>query len=174
MCDSVTTASAYNGLTISDIVGIAGSIVTAITAILTYLMLKETKKSIEISNRVAEENRKRLESEMVFTIYRNFKETYIELLKDPHGMKALAGAVGKDKSQTKIDMFASFLINNTHQMFVMRERGLIDDDTWGNFILDIKEFYSWNFISHRWKTISKFYPNTFKSFVDELRNSDDE
>lgn len=157
-------------LTLAELISILSSIAATISTILTYLLLKETQRTLNLGAKVADRDSKRLEAEMVSLIYRNFRDTYMSMLNDKIGVKALASAHGKKAEEVRVNMHVSFLINNVHEMYNLYQSGFVADDIWENFCIDIEEFFYMPFIEKRWEEVQTYYPKRFQLFVSALKS----
>jgi len=153
---------------ITQIISVLSSIATLVTAFFTYLLLRQTQKTLALNVETNKREGKRLEAEMVNLVYRNFRETYMSMVNDKQGLKVLSETHSTSQTEVKTNMFGSFLINNVHQMFDLKQRGFISEQEWAFYLVDIKEFFEYEFIKTRWNKISDFYPTDFNKFVQQI------
>lgn len=165
---SATENTAARRMSAAEVFSVISSIATLITAIFTFFLLRQTQKTLALNVEVVKRDALRLETQMVAVVYRNFRDGYIGLINDKQGIKALAEAHGSTQAETKISLYSSFLINNVHEMFVLKSKGFINNEDWGYYLIDIKDFFCYPFIKDRWAKIANLYPNDFKIFVNNL------
>lgn len=159
---------------VSEIIAIITNISTVIVVFLTYFLLKETQKTLAHGYEMADRDRKRLETETINTIYHNFRETYMLIISDETGVKLLAENWKVEKDKIKINMYSSFLLNNIHEIFNLKEKEFLPQEVWENYLIDIAEFVNLPFMKARWEVIKRCYPVSFQKFVNDLLNSKEE
>jgi hypothetical protein len=164
----VTVAATVDNKTLStsDWVSILASISTAVTALLTYLLLLETRNTIRQTDKALQRDRDRQESESISKVLSNFKDAYSGMMSDKDGIAILAKEDNIEKVQVKENFFGSFLINNTFEIYNLHKKGFIKNDYWQFILVDMKDFFNFQFIQRRWAQIKIIYPKDFQKFID--------
>jgi hypothetical protein len=153
-------------LSTADWVSILASVSTAVTALLTYLLLLQTRNTIRQNDKALQRDRDRQEAESIGKVLSNFKDAYSEMMSDKDGIAILAREDNLEKVQVKENFFGSFLINNTFEIYNLQKKGFIKNDYWQFILVDMKDFFNFQFIQRRWASIKILYPTDFQKFID--------
>lgn len=161
-----STNTDTKALSTADWVSILASVSTAITALLTYLLLLETRNTIRQNDKALQRDRDRQEAESIGKVLSNFKDAYSAMMSDKDGISILAKEDNLEKVQVKENFFGSFLINNTFEIYNLYKKGFITNDYWQFIVVDMKDFFNFQFIQRRWAGIKIIYPMDFQKFID--------
>lgn len=157
-----------SGISVADWISIVASISTLITALLTYLLLRETQKTLKLSVETSARESKRMEAEATNTVNQNFKNTYLAMIGDKDALQFVAKAEGSSKKKAKMDVYSSFLINNVHEIYGLREKGFIPDQEWESIKLDIVWLFEYPFVENRWSLNKQYYSKDFQDFINSV------
>ncbi|MEZ4850663.1 MAG: hypothetical protein R3B93_19015 [Bacteroidia bacterium] len=113
-------------------------------------------------------NRREQKDQEMFVneVYKNFQELKLTLLGDPNALRTLAKERGKDEQEMKEGYISSLLINHAYKNYRLYKSGLIPEDLWERFHLDMRELMSWVFVYNRWLKIGRLFPLDFQDFIN--------
>jgi hypothetical protein len=153
-------------LTTSEWISLIGAITTIIYTVVTYMLWKSTRDTLLLSLEQSNENRKRLEGQVLSDVYKNFQSIFSMFLNDKENIKLLAEERHTTSQDIRKRYLATFLINHSYDVFRSNEAKLLPKSFWDTFVIDIKGLYTWGFISARWKQVRHMYPEDFRNFLD--------
>jgi len=66
----------------------------------------------------------------------------------------------------QVMMYQSMLYNHAFNAFELRRNGYINAEWWTAIVVDMQDLLGREALRTRWKTIQKFYPPRFRSFIN--------
>lgn len=148
-----------NDLSISDISALLTVLFTCMITIANLLMWWSTRRTIQLQTASNY-------SLNYQALIQGHRDLLFGLMQQPDALKAFAAANQFDSAQWMLQAISTFFINQAWLHYVNFEHGTLDQAHLESFKKDAQDMFTLPSVYHRWQQAKTFYPDKFRSFVE--------
>lgn len=159
----------------------AGVLVAATYTVLTFLLWKTTKKSLDLNTEATEQLANQVANQIALShaasdhhITDSHRELFLSIFQNPKLLEIFARNSGMTESVLQRKYLGTFLINHCATVFYYHKRQILSSIHLESFANDARYLFSFPFIRDRWSEVQRYHPKVFQEFVEKFLLDDKE
>jgi len=152
---------------LSSIIIVACTVVYTLgTLFLWYLTNKNillVKQQIEIQNAASR-------STAWHTLLDSHRDLYLEIIGNEELLTLFSKETNIEANEVRKKYLATLMINHALRIFLDYQNKLDIPDERQGFVNDLRSMLKYGFVQARWDEIRSFYPHSFTTFIDGVKN----
>jgi hypothetical protein len=157
-----------------------GVVVSATSALLTYLLWRTSIRTIELNSRTLYELNRQVSHQIALgntladqNITDGHRDLFLAILQDPELLKVFSKNENTPESVTRENYLATALINHCSTIFNYLRSGILSPIHLESYAKDTKYLFDMPFISKRWEAVRIYHSTEFGDFVSKLLEADE-